>query len=290
MSHPDSLRRRFVSDVLVPHLVSPEPREAINLRIEFSRYLMESQYSRHRAVEIAEGELQALTKTLDRYMADWEEQGIPRPICETDQDDVFLTWSHKKFQAYSGLTESLDRNYCEVLQYLGDADPKQFLVLCGLWLRCVGCRTILVCDGPNDGGVDLLGVIPDGGLRSIVLVIQAKTSRHNIDAKTVLSDFNKYEWHRTQNTATFSRYRNALRVDDRIDGTAWVYLVLSNSAFGRGAQKIARSTGFLLRSARQMALVLRQQYTRETAEGVVDKLSQDVRADLSRNMWGGLAV
>ena len=77
----------------------------------------------------------------------------------------------------------------------------------------LGFRKIFICDSRGDEGVDLLGLLQDGGLRSLIAVVQAKTSSEPIGRGLVLSEYGKYMMlPHTENTFNIVGYWRLIRV------------------------------------------------------------------------------
>lgn len=283
------LRRRFVESVLVPHALSPERSLAINIEDEYYVYLVQRGIPDSVASEAAESQLQSLSAVLEEYLLDWDYHGIPRPLTATDQHDVFLPWSHTEFPRYSGISEGIDKNYCEVLDYVRGLGDREFPVVCAIWLRCLGCETILYCDGPGDGGVDLLGRVTAGGLRSLAVAVQSKTTGATVGRKTVLTESSNYQLLLNSPVGRYQEYREALQLDTSRDGASWAYVIVTNSEFQGGARQAARDLRVMLRGARQVALVISDAYTRRRIEQLVNAIAPRLTPDLDTNLWDRLS-
>ena len=179
---PSEVKKAFLFQNLLPTVLSASAPRAINLYDEFRGYIRSIGLGEIRSAEIANDQFVALTDYLERQLADWDAQGVPRPLTRTDQERIFLAWPHEHFRRYSGLDETIDENFCDLFDYVQVLNGRQFLVLCALWLKTLGFRKIYICDSRGDEGVDVLGLLEDGGLRSLVAVVQAKTSSEPIGA------------------------------------------------------------------------------------------------------------
>ena len=283
------LRRRFVEAVLVPHALSPERSLAINIEDEYYLYLVQRGIPDSIASEAAETQLHSLTSVLENYLVDWDQQGVPRPLTATDQQDVFLPWSHTQFPRYSGINEGIDKNYCEVLHYVRGLSDREFPVVCAIWLRCIGCETILYCDGPGDGGVDLLGRVTTGGLRSLAVAVQSKTTGSTVGRKTILTESSNYQLLLNSPVGRYQAYRDALQLDISRDGASWAYAVVTNSEFQDGARQAARDLRVMLRGARQVALVISETYAKKRIEHLVRAIAPVLTPDLDVNLWDRLS-
>lgn len=281
-------QQTFLYDELLPNILSSTAPGAINLRDEFRGYIRRQGVGDMRSLEVANDQFGQLVESLERHMADWDAQGIPRPLTETDQDYIFLAWPHVQFLRYSGLTERIDDNFCELFGYIRTLDGKQFLVVCALWLKCVGFKKIFICDARGDEGVDVLGLLEEGGLRSLVAVVQAKTSKEPIGRGLVLTEYGKYQM--LPHTERYIQYRRALELDSRVEGVSWSYMILANQSFNWGARTVASKLGILLRSVHQLSFLLAQRYSRAEVENAVNRLSSSIRVDLEANFFDRLGV
>ena len=272
----------FVFDFVSSMVVSAAPPELVNVRRLFQEYVGRVLgFSEARAAEIADEQLDHVLRRLEEYLVAWDKQGVPRPLVNGDRDHVYLVWKHKSFASYSGLRESLDANYCELFDYVAKIDPKGFLLICALWLKVSGFKRILICDGKGDEGVDLLGVMGEGGLRSLVTVVQAKTSREPITRGVVLAEFGKYRM--LPHTDKFLQYRRALGVDGHEDGVSWTFVIVANQPFKWSAKEASSRLGVLLRSIHQIVFAIGKHYEKTWVEKEVRRLGEGLVPSLTRD-------
>ena len=282
------VKKTFVYERLLPTILCSSAPSALNVRDEFRIYIRDSGISDILSAEIANEQFGSLVDYLENHLVDWDAQGIPRPITRTDQEHVFLAWPHASFLRYSGLREAIDQNFCELFEYLQELDGKQFLIVCALWLKILGCRRIFICDSRGDEGVDVLGLLEEGALRSLVAVVQAKTASQPIGRGLVLAEYGKYKM--LPHTEKYVQYRRALEVDSRIEGATWSYMILANQTFNWSARKVAARLGILLRSVHQITFLLAKRYAKLRIENEVDRLTPTVRADLAMNVFQQLRI
>lgn len=282
------IRRSFLHDKLIPLILSPSPPKAVNLRDEFRKHIEDQGQGRLRSAELAEEHLKPLCEFVENHLCDWDAQGIPRPLAQADGGNVFLVWLHDRFLYYSGTETRIDRNFCAIYRYLQSLDGTQFLVACSMWLKCIGFRRIYISDSSGDSGVDLLGIAEDGGLRSLIVAIQAKTSRNPIGKGVILNEWAKYKL--LPRSERYSAYRRALGVESLIDGNSWNYLVLANQPFSWTAREVSRELGVLIRSVHQIAFLLAAHYSKSEIALEVDRLSPNLAADLTVNVYNTLSI
>ena len=213
---------------------------------------------------------------------------MPRPLAQADEDHVFLVWHHQQFSSYSDADDQIDSNFCEIFRYLQALNGTQFLVICAIWMKIAGFDEIYICDSRGDSGVDLLGVIEDGGLRSLVMAVQAKTSSSPVGENVVLTERRKYK--RLPKSARYSEYCRSLRIAARTDGNSWNYAFLTNHTFNWSAREVSRELGVLLRSVHQIAFLLSRHYSKSQIALEVRRLSPSISADLSLNYRDRLAI
>ena len=276
------LQDAFVHDSLLPRVVSPDAPGAVNLLDEYRRYIQQTGMSEIEATEKADRQIHGVRRSLDRYLEDWEAQGVPRPIvADTEQEHIFVVWPHAEFERFSGRDEGIDRNFCEIYRYLQGMDGRRFLIVCALWLKCLGFGTTFICDGRQDEGVDLLARLEKGGLRALSVVVQSKTSKGRLGRGTVVSEYCKFL--ALPNSGKNRTYRELLRVESSRDGAALVYLLLTNSEFDAAAQDAARKLGFLVRSNAQLSFVIGKRCSKEQVEQEVNRLQGRIGVDLGTN-------
>ena len=272
----------FVHGALLPKVVSPDAPRVLNILDEYRDYIKEKGLDEIEASEQATQQIGGVRRVLSNYLQDWDAQGLPIPMVEDiEQEHVFVAWPHIDFLRLSGLDATIDRNFCATYRYLRTIDGRQFLVVCAIFLKCLGFDTAFICDGPGDEGVDLLGRVENGGLRSLCVVVQAKTSQGRLGRGTVVSEYSKYL--ALPHAAKNRIYRDLLKIGASREGVALVYMLVSNSEFDYAAQDAARKLGFLVRSNAQVAFAIAQRYSKEDVETEVKRLQREIGIDLGTN-------
>ena len=291
--NPNRASWAFLNSKLVPSVVSPYAPSTLNLFDAFVSHLKEDVgWGPIRAADFVEEHFVQLCEVIETHFCDWDAQGIPRPIAQTDQDHVFVAWPHDQFRRFSGLQEIIDGNFCEVFDFVKGVDGRAFLVICALWLKGMDFREIYICDGRGDEGVDLLGMLNQGGLRSLIAVIQAKTSNRTVTRGTVVSEYGKYK--SLIHTPKYMEYRRALGIDGSIQGGTWAYVIMANQSFNETARVAARNLGVLLRSVHQISFDISKKYTKSQIAAEVDRIVNleegAPKADLTVNFCRQLKI
>lgn len=291
--NPNNASRSFIFSELVPRVISPSAPKVLNLFDAFKDHVSENKgWGPIRTTDFVTKHFSHLCEFVENHFSDWDAQGIPRPIAQTDQERVYVAWPHEQFRRYSGLEESIDENFCEVFEFVQSLNGKQFLVICALWLKCMEFRTIYISDAKGDEGVDLLGILDQGGLRALIVVVQAKTSNQEVTKGTVMAEYGKYK--SLIHTEKYMEYRHALGIDNSIQGGTWTYVIMANQAFNGPARVAARQLGILLRSLHQISFDIAKRYTRCQIESEVNRIvsAEDdaPRADLTTNFHNQLRI
>ena len=227
--------------------------------------------SMSQATDFAGKQISQISDYLEKHLKDWDEQGVPRPIAHTDQDHVFIAWPHSQFGRFSGQKNHIDSNFCELYEYLQNLNGRLFVIVCGLWLKVVGSASIFVCDSKGDQGIDLLGILGNSSLRSLILAVQSKTSNHPITVGTILTEFGKFRG--LTSTQRYQEYRRALKLENSIVGNSWNYLIVANQVFDNRARIVATKLGILLKSIHQIAFDLSSCYSQVEVGNEVDRIA-----------------
>ncbi len=293
MMNLNNSSRTFLISKLVPCVVSPSAPKVLNLFDAFIAHVSEEKkWGPIRSTEFVTKHFGHLCDLLERHFSDWDVQGIPRPIAQTDQERVFVAWPHEQFRRFSGLEETIDRNFCEVFEFIQSLSGRPFLIICALWLKCMKFRTIYISDAKGDEGVDLLGLLDQGGLRALIAVVQAKTSNEAVTKGTVMAEYGKYK--SLIHTEKYMEYRKALDIDGSIQGSTWTYVIMANQAFNGPARVAARQLGILLRSLHQISFDIAKEYTKSQIESEVNRIVNAEegapRVDLTTNFYNQLRI
>lgn len=247
---------RFVFDELITRALSQDPPQTFNLEQQFASFLIAGSFNRLRAEEEAEKQTSLIRRRLDDVLSEWRLQGVPTPIEYAENEEVLLTWKHIHYQATTGYP-ALSKDFIEIYEWLSELQSREFLLVCVTFLKLLNCDPIFVTDGPRDEGIDCIGKIADGPLRSVAIFVQSKTRENDLamfGRDILYQEYGKYAT--LPKTDKYREYLKALRFEDIRDGSGALYLVLSNGEFKREAQDVAKHLGILLRSKRQLAFFL----------------------------------
>ncbi len=240
------------------------------------------------AVDIAARQERLLIDEIDKQINRWVQQGVTPPFSRiSDDNDALVTWQHKKFEEYTG-EPPLDKNFFEIYSWLGRLKEKDFHLPCLCYLKSLGCNPIYFTDGKGDEGIDYIGMIASGPMRSTAIFVQAKSSPNSFGTSEVLQEYAKYSG--LPRTEKYIQYLNALGVSKSNAGAAYVYIIVSNGDIKHGAVSFSYKVGALLRSRRQLALALASKYSYSQLLQLAEAVPVPDFPDLTRNLSSLLIV
>ena len=273
--------RTFAWEHLELEIVRTDVEKVINVDVAFAAFLRRRGVSTLLADDLAAEQRPLVRRKVVEQIGRWRNQGIDAPIgFSEDRDDVLLTWRHDRFQELTGHSPPRAELFA-VAAWLATQTNRAFLLPCACFLKTLGCDPILVTDGTRDEGIDCLGLVRGGPLRSMALFVQAKSQKH-FSGDELLQEYGKFAG--LPQTPKYLRYLEALGTDKSHDGAAFVYTVLANSDFRHAAQQNARNVGALIRSRRQLAQQLSLHYTLERLVELQTTIRIPSTADLDLNL------
>lgn len=270
----------YVHKRLVPTIISVQSPRAINVLAQFATYLIGEGTPRIVAEEKAEEWQQLLIDWITRELIRWEEAGASRPAWFAEDGRTLLTWSHPKFADRTGYPRT-DLLYFEALDWIHTLEGRAFLIPCAVFLHSIGASPIYITDGQGDEGIDLIGMVNRGALRSTIVFVQAKSGGGPMSRDAMLLEYAKYK--HLPYTKKYDQYRGAL--PKSVSGTSFVYAVVAKSGFLPPAREVAARLGILLRSDIELAQYVEDGY--QTISSVHDmqaRVRAYLRADLTRNI------
>ena len=275
--------KTFVQENLIAAALVLDPPETLNIFQQFTNFLVAGRFNKLRAEEEAEKQSGLVRYWLDQALDQWIEIGLPAPIGYANNPDVVLTRKHARYREITGY-EPLSSSFIETHEWLAGLGPREFLMPCVAFLKIIGCDPIFVTDGPRDRGIDCIGKIAGGPMRSTIVFVQSKTSstRQWLSPQVIYQEYGKYAM--LPRTDKYREYLRALNVEKNCDGSTSVYVVISNGEFGRQTQVVARELGILLRSVRQLAYFLAIYSTPKQLKEMESQIPMPSRPDLTTNM------
>ena len=243
----------FVFNKIINDSFETQAPKTINLSRWFASFLEANGFHRHGAEEEAERQQVLLIRRLSEILDEYQALGIGAPLDFSRNENVLLTWRHPRSSTIAD-RDLVSIEYIEILDWLSQLDARQYLLAGILFLKILRCDPIFVTDGPNDGGVDCIGRMVEGPLRSTLIFVQVKTrqGRHvQVGRDILLQEYGKYM--SLSKTNKYRDYLDALGFEKIRDGCGSVFVMVSNIEFVFGSQILGKNLGILLRSGRQMA-------------------------------------
>lgn len=256
-------------------------REVVNLERFLRDCLQKEGFSDVKATEYAEDWVERLGQELEKQLREWDLLGIPRPLVPGSSPLTFLTFRHRNYQSAVGM-QGISTDFPCVYDFVASLAPREFLLVPACLLQLAGCNPIIITDGSGDGGVDCMGQVTAGSIRSLCIFVQARTSSTDITKEAVQLEYAKFR--DLQRTGQFTEYLAALGKGNSADGRAACYAMMGSAEFKEPAREYARREGILLRSRRQIAFWLSQSFTLDSLLQLREELGTTLVRDLSRNL------
>ena len=284
---PKDAVKEFVQDKLIGAALALDPPATLNIPQQFTNFLVAAKFNRRVAEEEAEKQSTLVRRWLDDARKQWFGIGLPAPVAYADNDAVVLTWKHAGYRKITG-HEPLSSEFVETHEWLTNLKQREFLLPCVAFLKIIRCDPIFITDGPRDEGIDCIGKIADGPLRSVLIFVQSKTSerRQKLSKEVLYQEYGKYAT--LPMTDKYQEYLRALDAQGSRDGSARVYFVMSNGEFKDQTQVAARQLGILLRSVRQLAYFLSIHATSRQLKTLQSKITIPPGPDLRTNFASAL--
>jgi hypothetical protein len=287
LGNADKATRRFVAENLEGRVMRADCPKSINLDLEFSRFLQTHGIEALEAAEIAAEQRLLVRRRVSRQIERWVGQGVSSPInFVVESEEVVISWRHERFAELTG-SEPPVVGFVDVYVWLSEQSNRAFLLPCLCFLKLLGCDPIFVTDGARDEGIDCIGLIATGELRSTAVFIQARSAAALISGDPLLQEYAKYA--ALPRTHKYMQYLDALGVLKLQDGAGYLYAVLTNSDFHYAAQQNAARLGVLLRSRRQIAHFISQVYSVRRLEQIRAELKIPETGDLTTNLAAQLS-
>lgn len=276
----------FVYDELVDAALHPNPPKTFNVSRQFASFLVgAARFNKLIADEEADRQLGLIRRRLREAIDQWSGLGLPAPIGFAENDDIILTWKHARYTQITGY-EPLSLQFVRIYDWLCSLGSRDFLFACATFLRIIGCDPIFVTDGARDQGIDCIGRVSDGPIRSVLFFVQCKTRQQAaekvIGKEVIYQEYGKYAT--LPKTRKYRDYMEALDLETSRDGAANVYVIVSNGEFAKNSQEVARNLGILLRSARQLAYFFSLSSTVEELKDLHTKITIPSGPDLNKNV------
>jgi hypothetical protein len=222
-----------------------------------------------------------LQQELEEQLTQWDLLGSPRPLVQASSPSTFITFRHRNYQSAAGI-QGIPIEFPNVYDFVTSLAPREFLLVPACLLQLADCNPIIITDGSGDGGVDCMGQITAGSIRSLCIFVQARTSSTDITKEAVQLEYAKFR--DLQRTGQFTEYLAALGKGNSADGRAACYAMMGSAEFKEPAREYARREGILLRSRRQIAFWLSQSFTLDSLLQLREELGATLGRDLSRNL------
>ena len=244
--------KSYLDNLLFSKILKQGCPITLNIQRSFRNHLALKENFKKSADELSEKWQQNLLERIEQDLSkDWDGLGVPRPIAPLDNDNTTLvTWSHPRYSTLTGL-DPLPDEFIAIVNWLQHLGPREFLIPCSCLLSLIGAEHIYITEGTGDGGIDCIGKIENGPLRSLCLFVQAKTSKSDITREMLLTEYGKFKT--LPFLGPYQQYLKKLEIQNSFDGRGILFLIVANNEFLPPARSAASTLGIILRSRKQLA-------------------------------------
>jgi hypothetical protein len=259
---------------------NPPTDPLVNLRTLLQQRLVAIDgVSELQASELTEIWLERFLQQIDSILYEWDAVGIPRPIITGGAPHVLLTYRSEQYAKHNA--EKLPSDFGNMINEISTMTPNEFLWIPVCLLHIAGCDPIYITDAKDDGGVDCIGIMPTGTLRSLCVFLQAKTSTTKVSKQTLQLEHRKFE--DLKGSGLLTTYTAALSRGNTKDGLSICYGLVTNNEFEKSAIKYAAERHILLRSSRQIAYWLSKHYGLDKIRNLIRSTDGKLQKSLQRN-------
>lgn len=273
----------FVTSFFENQTLAADVPATVNLETALTGFLCERGVHQRNATEFVEKQRSLLIRRVTEVIDRWVNLGIAAPVQLLQSGSTVISWKHDRYFELTGHRPISDA-FLRIHEWVASKREREFLLPCICFLKIIGCDPIFVTDGPGDEGIDCIGRIQAGPMRSSIIFLQAKTKAHSdsVSRDEVLQEYGKYA--AFPKSKKYTSYLAALKIDKSADGSNFSYVIVANTDFGTGAQEMASRLGVLLRSSKQLAYFLSQRTSIATLELLQAKKLIPRAADLDLNV------
>lgn len=182
-----------------------------------------------------------VNKVIDSYNC----LGVSPPIFWISKDKV-ATHKHQQAELKFDWIESkklneLIRGFC----------PDKLLLVSVLYVLCLGYQRVIIVDGSNDGGIDIIAKLSNSrtAVEQRVLFIQSKKCGKTLDKKLVVYEDAFYQDRMKSNSGIRKKYFNKLNVNAASPSYDLSYLFVTNGKLTNTIRDYAIRNNICLRDS-----------------------------------------
>ncbi|MCK7227877.1 restriction endonuclease [Enterobacter asburiae] len=238
---------------------------------EFKRYLIsEHAFARLKADDLAIKFVARLEEIFDDVQTYFESAGVECPYIRNNETGCIHSYNHSAY-----ITDIKWSEFISIEKFILKAEPSQLLLLAGLALICDGNFKVVVNDGTNDGGIDLIAKNKSSGYNCQITLAQVKKSNNKIGKEKVIYE-HAYFWDEIIRKDRLRDYYNQVDVKPNSLALDVVYHFFTNNELSSSAISFARSRTIRIRYAREIAACLAKKYTfKDVIEWVTNGIMQN---------------
>lgn len=221
-----------------------------NLKTEFKNHLVKHQgISVIKADEIAYKYEKKLDEIFDEVQSHFECAGVQCPYLRLESGRI-LSYRSSKF-----ISELDWQEYKDIHNLVLNADPKMLLLLAGLTLIADGNIRVIVNDGSDDGGVDLIAKNNMSTYNCKVVFAQVKKTSNSIQKELIIYEHANF-WDEIIRKERLCGHYDVIGVNRNSIAVETTYHFFTNGELSCSALSFARSRTIKVRLAREICATL----------------------------------
>ncbi|MGR1181987.1 hypothetical protein ACUVJH_00540 [Aeromonas veronii] len=225
-----------------------------NLRTAFKNHLVKNQGMLNiKADEVAYKYEKKLDEIFDEVQSHFECAGVQCPYLRLDSG-LILSYKSDRFESDLNWHE-----YKEIYHMIIDANPKQLLLLAGLTLIADGNVKVVINDGSNDGGVDLIAKDKNSTYNCKVIFAQVKKTSNSIQKELVIYEHANF-WDEIIRKDRLKSHYTCVDVNSDSIAVETSYHFFTNGELSQSALSFARSRTIKVRLAREICASLSKKF------------------------------
>jgi len=253
--------------------------QAVNLREYLERQFNNESYGDLKSYELANEWLPRFLELVSGSLEEWRRISVPVPAILDRSSAIAYCGNHSKYTANAD--GALLPEFKAVVGVLAELTSRRMLGCTALVLHAMGCDPILITDGANDGGVDVVGRVFRGPFAGMLIFGQSKSASSSVSKDTVRLDFTKF----TESPDKIREYARAVGVTASGSGSPSTYVFCTNNEFDNAVILYAREKGILLRGRRQIGNLLGNIVRNsEELSAILNSMEGALRPNLNSNI------
>lgn len=195
-----------------------------------------------------------IESALHKTISNFEIIGLPSPYYFDDYEAI-LNFNHKLNDSEIDWEE-----YKKIIPLFYNPEPVEFLLLCGLSLFADGADKVIIVDGSNDGGIDIIAIHGSKTFSQRITFLQSKKALNGV-SKEILIYEDAYFKDQATHTAKHVKYLTMLGVNPDNLSNDITYCFCTNIRMKGYSKNYARRHMIKIRVGENIAGLISRKYS-----------------------------